>query len=72
MDTVQETIEALGRPAIAERFSAVPSSISAAIRQNQFPAAWYVALQDMAKAKGLDPIPNKLFNMKGMKEAAAQ
>ncbi len=72
MDTVREAIEKLGRPAIADRLDALPSSITAAIRQNQFPAAWYVALQDMAKEQKMEPIPDSLFKMRGMKNGAAQ
>lgn len=62
MNTPAAIIDALGVQQIAARLDVAPKRVSRARYDDTLPAAWYVALSDMA---GVD-LPKAAFRFKGM------
>lgn len=61
MQTIDSTIKAIGASNIAGRLGVVGGAVRNARRRGRFPAAWYVALQQLAHERGLEPVPLSMF-----------
>ena len=58
MNTVSETVEALGRELICERLDVPTSAVSNACGKKAFPTSWYLPLKKIADEKGLEILPS--------------
>lgn len=68
MMTPHDLVTALGRSELTRLLGVGPTAISNAVVRGRFPAAWYVALADLAARQGL-ACPPALFHMRALPEA---
>lgn len=64
MTDVRTIAKAIGRKALADRLDVTVNAVHEAVRAERFPAAWFVAVREMAQEHGLEA-PEALFNWKG-------
>lgn len=66
-ETTLEICDALGRAKIAARIGCKVTAVSNCVTPNQFPAQWYVILEEMCREHDMT-CPRKLFSFR--REAA--
>lgn len=66
MKTAREIADAIGRDVIAARLGVTHHAVAKALCNGKFPAAWCLAILDMADKAGIE-VHYSLFNWKGWK-----
>lgn len=71
MMTTRDVCAALGRDEIAATVGVSTKTVNEAVRLGAFPAAWWIAMQEIAVRKGVEPPPAAMFSFKRADGGAA-
>ena len=71
MDTVEAVVENLTRGAIMAACQVPTQSVTNAIERGRFPTTWADVVRDLARRKGLEEPPRRLFGLKDLPEPTA-
>ena len=66
---IHDIADTLGRKEIAAVCDVPLQAVSNAVRRGGFPPAWFLAVSELAKVKGID-CPACLFSMRGFPKTA--